>query len=75
MQKESELMTAEEAANYMKVSVRTIREWVMKGKLSVVRIGKRRYRIRKADLNQYIREHRVRRKAPQQEDELAAQDE
>jgi excisionase family DNA binding protein len=52
------LMTAKEAADYMRVSVRTIREWAKKGLIPVVPVGAQEYRFAKKDLDHYIETQR-----------------
>ncbi|WP_084658121.1 helix-turn-helix domain-containing protein [Thermogemmatispora onikobensis] len=52
------LMTAKEAADYMRVSVRTIRDWVKKGLIPVVPVGAQEYRFTKKDLDHYIETQR-----------------
>ncbi len=66
MNEENALLTAEDVARIMKVSIRTVRQWVADGKLEVIQIGKQDYRITRADLNKFIEERRQRRKPPEQ---------
>jgi len=40
MNEENALLTAEDVARIMKVSIRTVRQWVADGKLEVIQIGK-----------------------------------
>ena len=47
------LLTPREAAEYMAVAPRTIKEWLRKGELSGLKI-KNMWRIRKSDLEQFI---------------------
>ncbi len=58
---DEELLTADEAAEIMKVHSRTIRGYVNSGQLAVVMIGKREYRIRRRELNRFIREREERK--------------
>ena len=51
---EDEILTAKEVAKIMKVSLKTVREWVASGDLQVIEIGKREYRISKQALNEFI---------------------
>lgn len=48
---ENELLTQQEAAEYLRVSLKTLRRLVREGKLSEVRLGPRlpRYRVRDLD--------------------------
>ena len=62
---ETEMLTAEEVAKIMKVNVRTVRSWVQAGDLIPTWIGKREYRISRADLRAFIQK----RKGPQPPDE------
>ena len=65
---EHDLLTAQEVADYMRVDIRTVREWVSSGSLPRVMVGKRDYRILRNDLEKFIRE---RRQAGRQEDQEA----
>jgi len=67
MNEENALLTAEDVARIMTVSIRTVRQWVADGKLEVIQIGKQDYRITRADLNKFIEERRQRRKPPEQD--------
>jgi excisionase family DNA binding protein len=67
MNEENALLTAEDVARIMKVSIRTVRQWVADGKLEIIQIGKQDYRITRADLNKFIEERRQRRKPPEQD--------
>ena len=58
---DEELLTVDEAAKIMKVHPRTIRSFVNSGDLAIVEIGKREYRIRRSELNRFIREREERR--------------
>lgn len=46
---ENELYTVTEAANLLRVSVRTIRQMIRDGELRAAKVGKE-YRIRKSDI-------------------------
>jgi len=59
---DEQLLTVDEAAEVMKVHPKTIRGFVNSGELAVVEIGKREYRIRRSELNRFIREREERRK-------------
>ena len=52
---DTEMLTAEEVADIMKVNIRTVRTWVQSGDLIPTWIGKREYRISKAALREFIR--------------------
>jgi excisionase family DNA binding protein len=47
------LLTPREAADYMAVAPRTIKEWLRKGELTGLKV-KNMWRIRKSDLEQFI---------------------
>ena len=47
------LLTPREAADYMAVAPRTIKEWLRKGDLTGLKV-KNMWRIRKSDLEQFI---------------------
>lgn len=55
---ETEMLTAEEVAKIMKVNVRTVRTWVQSGDLVPTWIGKREYRISRADLRAFIQKRK-----------------
>ena len=59
---DEELLTVDDAAKIMKVHPRTIRAFVNSGSLAIVEIGKREYRIRRSELNRFIREREERRR-------------
>lgn len=51
-----ELMTANEAATFLKLSISTIRAWTFQRRLPTVKLG-RRVLYRKEDLERLIREN------------------
>lgn len=53
-----EVYTVREIAQNLKVSERTVRNWIDSGELPAFPIGKRRYRISKADLQAFIDERK-----------------
>ena len=53
MKTKDELLTAQEASDYMKVSLRTLYRWVHADKIPVSRIGKQ-WRFRKSRLDKWI---------------------
>ena len=55
---DTEMLTAEEVAEQMKVNVRTVRSWVQSGELIPTWIGKREYRISKADFRAFVQKRR-----------------
>ena len=52
-QDDIEMLTVEDVAKIMKVNIRTVRTWVQSGELVRIWIGKREYRISKADLREF----------------------
>lgn len=52
-----ELLTLPEAADYLGIKVRTVRDWIRKGFFPAIRLG-RRVRVDLADVNTYIDSHR-----------------
>ncbi len=58
---EEEMLTADEVAKIMKVSIKTVRKWVQLGELATIPIGTREYRISRRDLNAFIEEQRKKR--------------
>jgi excisionase family DNA binding protein len=61
MSNEDTLLTAEDVARIMKVSIRTVRRWVATGQIEIVEIGKQDYRITRDALNKFIQERQKRR--------------
>ena len=61
MSSENTLLTAEDVARIMKVSIRTVRRWVATGQIEIVEIGKQDYRITRQALNTFIQERQKRR--------------
>ncbi len=61
MSNENTLLTAEDVARIMKVSIRTVRRWVATGQIEIVEIGKQDYRITREALNRFIQERQKRR--------------
>jgi excisionase family DNA binding protein len=55
-----EVYTVQEVAQNLKVSERTVRNWIESGELPAFPIGKRGYRISKADLQAFIGERKRR---------------
>jgi excisionase family DNA binding protein len=55
-----EVYTVQEVAQNLKVSERTVRNWIESGELPAFPIGKRGYRISKADLQAFIDEPKKR---------------
>jgi excisionase family DNA binding protein len=49
-----EIYTVQEVAQQMKVSERTVRNWIEKEGLPAFPIGKRGYRIAKNDLDEWV---------------------
>ena len=48
-------LTTKEAAQYLKVSVRTIQHWAKTDQLRASRIGRQNLRFRKEDLDKMVR--------------------
>jgi nitrogen PTS system EIIA component len=55
---QDEMLTVQEVADFMKVSDRTVRNWVNAGELARISIGKKEYRIRRSDLEDFIHRRR-----------------
>jgi len=49
-----EFLTVQEVSEYLKVNPQTVYNWLDRGELPSVRVGKRRRRIRRSDLNAFI---------------------
>ena len=60
---DTEMLTAEDVAERMGVSVYTVWRWVKSGQLRAYKPGKQ-YRIRQSDLEEFLRAREVRPKAP-----------
>ena len=58
---EDEMLTADDVARIMKVSLKTVRKWVQSGELASISIGTRGYRISRRDLNVFIEEQKKKR--------------
>ena len=58
---EDEMLTAEDVAKIMKVSIKTVRKWVQTGELASIPIGTRGYRISRKDLDAFIEEQKKKR--------------
>lgn len=58
---DDEMLTAEEVAKIMKVSLKTVRKWVQSGDLASISIGSREYRISRRDLNSFLEEQKRKR--------------
>jgi excisionase family DNA binding protein len=58
---EDEMLTADDVARIMKVSLKTVRKWVQSGELASISIGTRGYRISRRDLNLFIEEQKKKR--------------
>ncbi|HET7638343.1 MAG TPA: helix-turn-helix domain-containing protein [Ktedonobacteraceae bacterium] len=61
MSNEDTLLTAEDVARIVKVSIRTVRRWVAAGQIEIVEIGKQDYRITREALKRFIQERQKRR--------------
>ena len=54
----SRLLTVQQAATYLQVSLDTVRRWCRTGVLRCIALGDRAgYRIRQDDLDRFLREH------------------
>jgi excisionase family DNA binding protein len=51
---EDSFLTVAEVAELLKLNQQTIRNWIDRGELRAVRVGQRRVRIRKSDLDQLL---------------------
>lgn len=48
------LYTPEEAAEVLRVKVRTIMEWLRQGRLKGVKVGRKLWRVKESDLRAFI---------------------
>ena len=53
---DDELLTVDEVAAILKIHPRTVRALVQNGELKRVKIGKREYRIRRSELDRFLKE-------------------
>src|SRR5690349_17829786 len=51
---DDELLTVDEVAKILRVNPQTVRNWIDRGELPEVRIGKRRVRVRRSDLEEFV---------------------
>jgi len=51
---EDEYLTVAEIAELLKVNQQTVRNWIADGALAAVRVGPRRVRVRRTDLDAYL---------------------
>lgn len=58
---DDEMLTAEDVARIMKVSIKTVRNWVQSGELATIPIGSREYRISRRDLDEFIEKQKRKR--------------
>jgi excisionase family DNA binding protein len=58
-----EFLTVAEVAELLKLNPQTVRNWIDRGTLPAVRVGSRRVRIRKTDLDSLLNPGRARRPA------------
>ena len=56
-----EVLTVQEVAQQMKVSERTVRNWIEKEGLKAFLIGKRGYRVAQTDLNDWVKDRKEQR--------------
>ena len=66
---DDEVLTVQEVAQQYKVSERTVRNWIEREGLVAFPIGKRGYRISKADLHDFIERRKRRSPTDTSEDE------
>jgi excisionase family DNA binding protein len=55
---EHELLTVNEAADYLRVQARTVRGWLREGLLPGIKVGPNRWRIEKEALDAFVNERR-----------------
>jgi excisionase family DNA binding protein len=68
MKQDDEVLTVQEVAQQYKVSERTVRNWIENDGLVAFPIGKRGYRISKADLHAFIERRKKRPSTDADED-------
>ena len=55
----NELLTVAQAAEYLKLSDKTIRRLIQSHKLLASKVGDRSWRIRESDIEKYLDEHKT----------------
>jgi excisionase family DNA binding protein len=56
MQENERVWTVQEIAQKLRVSEKTVQNWIVSGELVAFRVGKRGYRVRDANLQKFIEE-------------------
>jgi excisionase family DNA binding protein len=59
MEQESKMLTTEEVASRLRVTPKTLRSWVARGLIPVVRLPNGQLRFRADDLEDLLRSHRT----------------
>lgn len=54
---DNQIMTLEDVAKIMKVSLKTVYRWVSARKLRAAKIGHKTYRVLEKDLIQFVNDH------------------
>jgi|GraSoiStandDraft_15_1057317.scaffolds.fasta_scaffold36194_3 excisionase family DNA binding protein len=54
---EKEWLTVEEVAKKLGFAESTIRGWIVNGELKAARFGKKGYRIKREDYDQFVKDH------------------
>lgn len=54
-----ELLTLQQVADEVQLSVYTIREWIRLKKLPAIKLSSREYRVRRSDLNKFLQERQT----------------
>ena len=49
-----EVLTVKDVADLLKLNQQTVRNWIDQGSLPAVRVGRRRVRFKRSDLDQFI---------------------
>ncbi len=56
---ENDFLTVKQIAEKLQVKTFTVLEWIRSGELPAYRIGKREYRVKVKDFEQYLKDRRV----------------
>lgn len=51
---DSPYLTVEEVADFLRMNQQTVRNWIDRGELPAVRVGSRRVRVRRSDLEAFL---------------------
>jgi len=59
---QEQVMTPQEISEYLRVGIRTVYDWIKKGELPAIRLG-RTYRIERADFDRFLHQRKTVRRS------------